>query len=94
MWQDLVIMSVGFMYAAFLIPQLRDVLRGMSLNLLTTSLTGIGLLVMAYTYSTVGWWAAVVSSVIAAGMWLTLFYCSWRNYDNMAAIIMVVKEDE
>jgi type II secretory pathway component PulF len=79
MWQDFVIMGISFMYAVFLIPQLRDVLNGARVNLATTSLTGIGLLIMAYTYSTVGWWAAFVSSVIAAGMWLTLFYCSWRN---------------
>ena len=56
---DIVIAVVSFAFAFILFPQLRDVIRGkISLNLYTSSLTTIGLIILTINFFTMGFWVS------------------------------------
>lgn len=80
MWQDLVIMGANFVFAAILIPQALDLHRcGTCMNLYSTGITAIGLVVISYAFATLDLWASVMASMFNASIWTTLFLISWKN---------------
>jgi hypothetical protein len=71
-WQDVALTFIGFMFAAFLIPMVRDSLRGKFANKITSFTTASGLYVTAAIYSTLGFWLATASATASGTMWLIL----------------------
>jgi len=79
MWQDLVIALVGLSFGFMLLPQLKDVIRGKSLNVFTAGLTTIGLYILAFTFFTLGLWITVFAEIFSATVWFLLFIFSFNN---------------
>ena len=75
-WQDLVIAVVGILFGFILLPQLKDVWKGGSLNLYTAGLTTIGLYILAATFVTMGFWISVIADLFSGTIWLLLFILS------------------
>lgn len=80
-WQDIVIAVVSILFSFILLPQLRDVWRGKTiLNLYTSSLTTIGLYILAATFFTMDFWISFTAEFISGTVWLFLFVFSFSNY--------------
>ena len=80
MWQDYVIAIVSLLFGLILLPQLRDIWIGKtSLNLYTTSLTTIGLFILAGTFLTIDYWTSFTADVLSGVIWFFLFLFSFRN---------------
>jgi len=71
-WQDIVIGVLGFLFSVMLIPQIKDSLKGKSINTMTSGLTAIGLFVMGATFLTLELWLSSLSSFLNGTLWLTL----------------------
>ena len=81
MWQDLVIAGVSFSFAFILLPQVRDSLKGKSyVNMITSSLSAIGLFILTMTFETMDMRFSALSALVTCIMWLILFGLSYRNY--------------
>jgi len=78
-WQDIVIAVVGISFGFMLIPQVRDVLHGQSLNVYTAGLTTIGLYILGVTFFTMGYWISVTAELFSGTVWLFLFIYSVKN---------------
>ena len=78
-WQDLVIAVVGLLFGVILLPLLRDVWRGKSINLVTASLTTLGLYILAFTFFTMNFWISFTAEMISGTIWLFLFVLSWKH---------------
>ena len=79
-WQDVVIGVVSVLFGFILLPQLRDVWHGKTiLNIYTAGFTTVGLYILAFTFSTMGYWVSVTSEIISGTVWLLLFVLSIRN---------------
>ena len=77
---DVIIAVVSFAFAFILLPQLRDVLKGkISLNLYTSSLTTIGLIILTINFFVMGFWISFIADFFNAVVWLLLFVLSLRN---------------
>ena len=82
-WQDYAITTIVFMFVFVTIPQVIDVVKGRSsLNLLTAGPTSLGNYGLAYIFSTLELWLSVISAILIATLWLTLFIFSIRNSRN------------
>jgi uncharacterized protein with PQ loop repeat len=80
MWQDYVIATVSLLFGVILLPQLVDTWRGKTnLNLYTSSLTTIGLFILAATFFTMRYWTSFIADVISGIIWLLLFVFSIKN---------------
>ena len=79
MWQDVVIAVIGLAFGFMLLPQLRDVINGKSINILTAGLTTTGLYIMAVTFYTLDMWITVVAEIFSGTVWLSLFVLSIKN---------------
>ena len=79
MWQDIVIAVVGLLFGFILLPLLRDVWRGESINVYTAGLTTIGLYVMAATFFTMEFWVTFTAEVFSGTIWLLLFILSIKH---------------
>jgi len=79
MWQDIVIALVGLSFGLMLFPQLRDVIRGKSVNIYTAGLTTAGLYVLALTFFTLEMWITVIAETFAGTVWFLLFFFSVIN---------------
>lgn len=75
-WQDFVIAVVGVLFGFILLPLLRDVWRGESINIYTAGLTTLGLYVMAATFFTMKFWISFFAEVFSGTIWLMLFILS------------------
>ena len=75
-WQDIVIAVVSLLFGFILLPQLRDVWRGESLNVFTAGLTTIGLYILAATFFTIGYWVSFIADIFSGTVWLLLFALS------------------
>jgi hypothetical protein len=82
MWQDIVIAIVGLSFGFMLLPQLRDVIGGKSINILTAGLTTAGLYIMAVTFYTLEMWITVFAEIFSGTVWLLLFVYSIKNKRN------------
>ena len=76
MWQDIVIAVVGLLFGFILLPLLRDVWHGESINVYTAGLTTIGLYVMAATFFTMNFWVSFIAEIFSGTIWLLLFILS------------------
>lgn len=80
MWQDYVIAIVSLLFGVILLPQLLDTWRGKTiLNLYTTSLTTIGLFILAATFFTMSYWTSFIADIISGVIWFVLFLFSLKN---------------
>jgi len=78
-WQDAVIAIVGLLFGFILLPLLRDVWRGASINVFTAGLTTVGLYIMAFTFFTIPYWLSFFAEIFSGTIWLLLFVLSVRN---------------
>jgi len=77
---DIIIATVSFAFAFILLPQLRDVHKGkISLNLYTSSLTTIGLIILTINFFAMGFWISFAADFFNAVVWGLLFAFSVRN---------------
>jgi hypothetical protein len=79
MWQDSIIALVGLSFGFMLVPQLRDVIHGKSMNVYTAGLTTFGLYILAITFFTLNMWITVFAEIFSGTIWLLLFLFSVRN---------------
>jgi hypothetical protein len=79
MWQDIVVAVISISFGFMLAPQLRDALRGGSVNLYTSGLTAIGLYALGATFFTLNMWITVFAEFFSGTIWLLLFLFSIRN---------------
>jgi hypothetical protein len=75
-WQDVVIAIVGLLFGFILLPLLKDVLRGESINVYTAGLTTTGLYIMAFTFFTMKFWITFIAEMFSGTIWLLLFILS------------------
>jgi len=73
MWQDKVISVVGLLFGFMLIPMVIDSLNGITVNIVSSSLTAIGLFIMAGCFWTMKLKLSFISNLITATMWTILF---------------------
>ena len=78
-WQDIAIAIVGLLFGFILLPLLRDVRRGESINIYTAGLTTAGLYIMAATFFTMSFWISFIAEVFSGTIWLLLFVFSYIN---------------
>ncbi len=71
MWQDYVLTAIQIVFCITLIPMIRASEKP---PLSSSLMTGIVLLVSAFTVATLGLWLAAISQSIVGLQWLTLAY--------------------
>lgn len=77
---DIIIATVSFAFAFILLPQLRDVYKGkISLNLYTSSLTTVGLIILTINFFAMGFWISFAADFFNSVVWFLLFVFSYRN---------------
>jgi hypothetical protein len=77
---DIIIAVVSFAFAFILLPQLRDVWKGkISLNLYTSSLTTVGLIVLTANFFVMGFWVSFAADFFNSIVWGLLFVLSYKN---------------
>ena len=83
-WQDIVIAFVSMLFGFILLPQLRDVILGDSLNVYTAGFTTVGLFVLSATFYTLDLWISVIADIFSGIVWFLLFIFSimHRNKEN------------
>ena len=70
MWQDIVLASAGLLFGIVLIPQIRDLYHGgPPLNLTSASLTVVALMMINYTYVSLGLWYSVMANIVDVAAW-------------------------
>jgi hypothetical protein len=77
MWQDYVISIVNLSFSFMLIPQLISSCNGHHVNMWTSGLTTIGLLILLFCFATLDLSLSVISTGFCAGMWLIIFTLAW-----------------
>lgn len=77
---DIIIATVSFAFGFILLPQLRDVCKGkISLNLYTSSLTTVGLIILTVNFFIMGFWISFAADFFNSVIWGLLFIVSYRN---------------
>ncbi len=76
MWQDIVFFSGNLIFALLLIPMLLESRKGIKVNLYTSGLTCLVLLIFNLTYLSLGLWFAALP--FTATCWGLITYYSWR----------------
>jgi hypothetical protein len=77
---DIIIAVVSLLFGFILLPQLRDVYRKkIVLNLYTSSLTTIGLIILTINFLIMGFWISFIADFFNSVVWFLLFYLSLRN---------------
>lgn len=79
MWQDYVIAAVSLLFGVILLPQLKDVWKGQSLNIITGGLTTAGLYILVFTFFTMGYWVSMIADMFSGTVWLVIFLLSIKN---------------
>ena len=72
-WQDRVMVIVGFLFGAMLIPSLIDSLNGHPINIITSLLTTIGVYTIAVCMWTLKLKLTFIGNIITGTTWLMLF---------------------
>jgi hypothetical protein len=62
-WQDIVIALVGLSFVFMLLPQLRDVIHGISVNVYSAGLKTVGLYIPAITFFTLDMLITVIAEI-------------------------------
>ncbi len=68
-WQDIVMMIVGFAFSVFLIPSIRGKEKPARLTCITTTM---GVVIVAICVATLGLWLTAVAQSMAAIAWSIL----------------------
>jgi hypothetical protein len=68
-WQDIVMMIVGFAFSVFLIPSIRGKEKPARLTCITTTM---GVVIIAICVATLGLWLTAVAQSMAAIAWAIL----------------------
>ncbi len=77
---DIIIATVSFAFGFILLPQLREVWNGkISLNLYTSSLTTIGLIILTVNFFIMGFWVSFAADFFNSVIWGLLFIFSYKN---------------
>ena len=77
---DIVIAVVSILFGVILIPQLKDVIKGKTiLNLYTSSLTTIGLIILTTNFYLMEFWISFLADFFSAVIWFLLFVFSLKN---------------
>jgi len=71
-WQDKAIMIVNFGFGLMIIPMIIDSFNGIHVNIITSSLTMLGLYFLAFTFWTMKLKLSVVSCIFSGTFWLVL----------------------
>lgn len=85
MWQDYVIAVVGLLFGFMMFPQIRDSLKGKTVNAVSAGLTMLGLFVLGFTFASLDLWLSVASEFFSGGTWLVLFVLSVKENRKNAA---------
>ena len=94
MWQDFVLAAVSVGFSFFLIPQARSVFRGhlfieMARDIMISgTFTSIGLVIIAFTYATLGLWFATATTVATAIVWAFMAMASVSGASSFNPSIM------
>ena len=76
-WQDFVITGTNLLFGFMLIPQILDTYRSKNpLNLYSTGLTFLGLMIVNITMASLGLWLSAIPICTIA--WLVLFILSYK----------------
>ena len=82
---DIIIAVVSLLFGFILLPQLRDVYKKkIVLNLYTSSLTTIGLIVLTANFFVMGFWVSFIADFFNAVVWFLLFVFSLKNLKKKA----------
>jgi fucose permease len=77
---DVIIAVVSLLFGFILLPQLRDVYRRKTvLNLYTSSLTTIGLIILTINFFMMGFWISFIADFFNSVVWFLIFVLSLRN---------------
>jgi len=77
---DVIIAVISLLFGFILLPQLRDVYKKkIVLNLYTSSLTTIGLIVLTANFFVMEFWISFIADFFNAIVWFLLFVLSYRN---------------
>ena len=77
---DIIIATVSFAFGFILLPQLKDVWKGkISLNLYTSILTTIGLIILTINFFIMGFWISFIADFFSSLIWGLLFIFSYIN---------------
>ena len=77
---DIIIASVSFAFGFILLPQLKDVYKGeISLNLYTSALTTIGLIILTGNFFMMEFWISFAADFLTSVIWFLLFIFSYKN---------------
>ncbi len=79
MWQDYVISVVGLLFGFMMFPQIRDSLKGKTVNAVSAGLTVGGLFVLGFTFASLGLWLSVGAEFFSGATWLVLFVLSVKE---------------
>ena len=81
MWQDIILFSGGIIFALLLVPMLIDARNGIPVNIYTSILTCLVLVIFNITYFSLGLWIAALP--FTALVWFLIFYYSLKNKGGM-----------
>ena len=77
---DIIISLASLLFGFILLPQLKDVWKGKtSLNLYTSSLTTIGMIILTINFFMMGFWISFAADLFNSVIWGLLFVLSLRN---------------
>lgn len=79
MWQDMVLMIVGFLFGIFLLPMLYGAAHGKPVSIITAFTTSFGLFITAYTYLSLDLVLAMSSSIFSGTIWFFIGFWSAKH---------------
>jgi len=79
MWQDIGIMAITYLFGVMLLPQVRDIYRGATINPLSGVLYTVGFFALGYIVATLHLWISVSAFVFTGIVWLLGTVLSLRN---------------
>jgi len=83
---DIIIAVVSFLFGFILLPQLKDVYKGKTiLNLYTSSLTTVGLIILTINFYAMEFWVSFAADFFSSVIWGLLFIFSYRNIKKKKA---------
>ena len=75
-WQDYIIMTVGFTFAFAMFPSIFSANKPSRWTCLITS---IGLAILSAMFGTLGLWLSMTSNIFSTACWSVLAVQTWRN---------------
>jgi len=79
MWQDIGITVITYLFGVMLLPQVREVYRGATINSLSGALYTAGFFALGYIFVTLRLWISVSAFIFTGIIWLLTTVLSLRN---------------